>query len=741
MGKTGGPQTLWLLMRRAALLLALVLGLTSSAARAEDLAQYVDPMIGTLGTGWVFPGAAVPSGMVQNSPDTQGPLVYAGYMGNDAAIRGFSLVHLSGVGVPESGDVPFMPWVGTDAPPVEPSEYAQPFDKAGETARAGYYSVRLGNGVEVELTAATRVAMQRYSFPPGVDPAVIVDPRHNNRTAADGAGSTAPRGSFRRTGESEIAGSTFNGSYEVFFVARFDQPIAEAGENWVRFAGGTPATTVTMRAGISFVDEEGARRNLDAEAPPSKSFDDLREDAYGAWDRELHAIEVQGGTLADRRSFYTALYHALLHPNVFEDVDGRYRGFDDVIRPSPNRTQYANFSLWDTYRGQSQLMATLFPERYVEMLRSLLADAQQGGRLPRWAMHDFDPAYMTGDPAVPTIAEGVCRGIVPGDLAEELYARAVDLQRFRPPGLAERGYLNLAEARYAAATTLEYGVADFALALLARRLGRDAEAQRWLDQSLSYRNLVDPETKWLRPRNADGSWYTTPDSPLGWDTAADQTGYHEGNAWQYAWLVPQDFAGLRERMGADLFDQRLDQLFAPPAEVQNRLQLYGVYYRFATWAPGNEHDLLAPFAYAWTDRPWKVQEELREAQQLYLPQPHGLPGNDDLGSLSAFHIWSTLGLGPFTPGAPLFMVTAPVFERVTMRVGEGRFVVETSGAGPYVQSATLNGTPLTRSWFGADAVRDGGMLQLELGALPSATWGAGAPPSVSDSPLARFGCG
>ena len=730
-------------MRRAVLLLTLVLGLAAPTARGEELAKYVDPMIGTLGTGWVFPGAAVPFGMVQNSPDTLGPLVYAGYMGNDAAIRGFSLIHLSGVGVPESGDVPFMPWVGAGEPPAEPSEYAVPFTHANEQAGAGSYSVRLANAVNVELTATPRVALQRYAFPPGVEPTVIVDPRHNNRTAADGPGSTAPEGSFRRTGDAEITGSTFNGSYRVFFVARFDRPIAAMGAHWVRFAGDAPANTVTMRAGISFVDEEGAQRNLDAEAPAARSFDDLRAAAYSAWDRELQAIRVEGGTIADRRSFYTALYHALLHPNVFEDVDGRYRGFDDVIRSSPGRTHYANFSLWDTYRGHSQLMATLDPDRYVDMLRSLLADAEQGGRLPRWAMHDFDPAYMTGDPAIPTIAEGVCRGIVPDDLAQELYSRAVDLRRFRPPGLAERGYLNLAEARYAAATTLEYGIADFALALLARRLGRDDEAERWLAQSLNYRNLVDPATKWLRPRNADGSWYTT-DSPLGWDTAGDQTGYHEGNAWQYAWLVPHDFAGLFAEMGAELANERLDHLFAAPAEVQNRLQLYGVYYRFDTWAPGNEHDLLAPFAYAFTDRPWKVQEELREAQQLYLPQPHGLPGNDDLGALSAFHLWSTLGIGPFTPGAPLLTVTAPVFDRATIEVGGQKpFVIESPGVGPYVASATLNGKSLPRPWFGAEAVRPGGVLRLERAALPDRAWGsapADRPPSASDSPLSRFGC-
>src|SRR3954453_12732956 len=257
--------------------------------------------------------------------------------------------------------------------------------------------------------------MQRYEFPPGVDPYLIVDPRHNNHGASDAPDIPANPGGFTRTGESEISGWTQD-DYRVFFVARFDRPIVAAGEHWLKFA---PGQTVTMRVGISFVDEDGARRNLDAEAPPRVGFDEMRAHAYGAWDKQLQRIQVGGGTLADKRTFYTALYHALLHPNVFEDVDGRYRGFDDVIRDSPGRVQYANFSSWDTYKAQNQLLATIEPRRYADMLRSELADAQQQGHLPRWAEQNRDPGYMTGDPAIPMIADGICRGIVHGAEAQD----------------------------------------------------------------------------------------------------------------------------------------------------------------------------------------------------------------------------------------------------------------------------------------------------------------------------------
>jgi putative alpha-1,2-mannosidase len=718
------------------IVLAVVLCLTLPAgARAANVARFVDPMVGTFGTGWVFPGADVPFGMVQNSPDTLGPLVYAGYMGNDALIRGFSLVHYSGVGVADGGDLPFMPWIGNGLPPSDPMKYAAPFTHANESAKAGYYSVLLGNGVKAELTATAHSALQRYTFPPASDAYLIVDPRHNNAGAGDAPNISANEGEWTRTGDREITGSTFNGRYRVFFVARFDKPIAETGEHWLKFA---PGETVTMRAGISFVDSDGARNNLDEE---EATFDDARARAFAAWNKELNRIKVSGGTIADKRTFYTALYHALLHPNVFEDVDGRYRGFDDVIRPSDGRTVYANFSSWDTYKAQNQLLATLYPRRYADMLRSQLTAAQQQGHLPRWAEQNSDPGYMTGDPAVPMIADGVCRGIVKGDEAQALYAEAVALQARREPGLLPKGFLNLAEARYAVATTLEYGVADFALALTARRLGHDADAERFLAQSLNYRNLLDPETKWLRPRNADGSWYDGT-TPLGFDPAHDQTGYHEGNAWQYQWLVPHDPRGLFDRMGQDLAIERLDHLFAAPAEAQNRLQLFGVYYIADQWAPGNEHDLGAPYLYPFAGQPWKTQAELRAAQQAYRPTIDGLPGNDDLGGLSAWYIWTALGFGPFTPGAPLYMVGSPIFEHATIK----GFTVKAPGAslaGKYVQSAKLDGKPLDRAWFGNDALHKGGVLQLEMGPVPNTSWAtdpADAPPSASAAPLSAFGC-
>src|SRR3954451_8813625 len=337
---------------RFALLAAVALLAAAAPAAAADLASEVDPLDGTAPPGFVFPGAVVPFGMVQNSPDTTGPFAYGGYDYSDAAIRGFSLVHLSGPGVKKGGDLPFMPTVGPASD--DPNVYASPFSHAREHAEPGYYRVALdASQTDVELTSSTHAAMQRYTFAPSPDAKVIMD------TARSGEGVAAA--GWRVTGPNEVAGWR-RGRYPVYFVARFDRPFAAHGAfagddgGWVSFDT-TTDRVVTARIGLSFVDTDGARRNLDAEAPQSRSFDDMRAAARASWNRELAVVDVGGGTPLDRRSLYDAVHRSYLHPNVCTDVDGRYRGQDDAIHVADGWTQYANFSLWDTYKGENQWLA------------------------------------------------------------------------------------------------------------------------------------------------------------------------------------------------------------------------------------------------------------------------------------------------------------------------------------------------------------------------------------------------
>ena len=359
---------------------------------------------------------------------------------------------------------------------------------------------------------------------------------------------------------------------------------------------------------------------------------------------------------------------------------------------------------------------------------------------------------MSGDPAIPTIVDGWCRGVLddvdPVEV-QALYAEMKELVVRREPGWHKRGYLPLETSDRGAGTTLEYGVADFSLALMADSLGDQRQAQKSLSDARAYRRLLDPETRWIRPRHDDGSWLTP------FDPALDETGFQEGNSWQYSWLAPHDARGLFDLMGGDAVAvERLDTHFSEAvgskvpvavAEVQSRATLFGLAYRTNQYAPGNEHDLQTSWMYAHAGQPSKVGSVQRQIQGVFRPTIDGLPGNDDLGSLSAWYVWSALGLGPVTPGAPLYVVGSPVFEKAVLDLpGRKDITIEAPGAsltGKYVQSAALGGKPLDRAWLTHDELRKGSTLRLVMGPTPNTAWGsASVPPSTSDSSLGDFGC-
>lgn len=735
-------QTRNALVRRLLLAAAVAAAaLVSAPAQSADpgLTQYVDPMIGTFAPGFVVPGAVVPFGMVQNSPDTTGEFAYAGYLWTDPVIRGFSLVHLSGPGVHKASDVGFMPSVGPVPTSDDPNVYGSTFDHATETASPGYYSVQLLSGAaKVELFASKRAAIQRYTFPPTTQANVLLDIVRSGEGVDGRSGEVVLDPATQR-----ISGWT-SGRYKVYFAGQFDRPWTASAPFGTDDKGvaltfdTTSSSAVSLRVAVSFVDAEGALRNLEAETTDAFDADAMRAAAVDAWEHALSSVEVEGGTLVERRTFYTSLYHSLLHPNVFEDVDRRYRGYDNAVHVAADHVQYANFSSWDTYKAQNQLLATLFPDEYRDMVLSVLEAHRQSGKLPRWGEQYFDASHMSGDPAIPMIADAVCRGLIDDEAVEaELYAAASNLVSRRSAELLRLGYLPGRPG-----TTLEYGVGDFALALLADRLGDADGTAAALARSRNWQNIFDPETKWVRPRNADGSWH----SPF---ATFDMTGFQEGNSAQYTWLAMHDTRALIDAMGGDaVARQRLDELFAAPPEAQTRATLFGIAYYVAQYAPGNEHDIQIPWMFPFEGRQWRTAEELREVQQVFRPTVDGLPGNDDLGSLSAWQAFSVMGFGPVTPGAPLFVVGSPVFTKVSLRLGTGegapRFVVEapaSSAVNMYVQSATLNGKPLTASWFKASSVHPGGVLRLEMGPRPNPAYGAALedrPPSGGD--LTKFAC-
>jgi len=781
----------------------LVVPAGARASSADDLTQFVDPFIGTLGAGFTYPGAAAPYGLVQNSPDTEGEFAYTGYQWMDHEIRGFSLVHTEAMGVQEGGQIPIMPTTG--AVQTDVLQYESLFTHAQESATAGYYRVQLQKyGIEAELTAGTRVAMQRYTFPATTKANVLIDV---GRQVA--GGHSFPNGSAdpMKTGETSpgtndahaqvvdqrtIVG-TANGDrasddgFPVHFAARFSRSFTSSGVWTSRGANptrdsvvdgkgaGAYATfdttkdpVVTVKIGLSFVSEQNALANLGAELPGNGyNFDRLHAKTRAEWNHVIHAIEVTGGTPADRTSFYTSLYHAQQHPNIFEDVNGEYLGFDHRVHrvgapgdPMPaGSTYYANYSMWDTYRAEMPLLEMISPDRVRDMMRSLAAIAVEGGRIPRWGWMDEYADFMNGEPGINVVSDAYCRGLVPADTLDILYANmrslALDPAHHRNPEYLSKGYV-----AGDGAATLEFPIGDFALANVANALGRTADRDALLKLAANWRNGFDPSTKFMRPRNSDGSWYSTKTLPGVGGVYSPEMPDHwkEGTGWQYTWLVPQDVRGLFDAMGTGTDDafvqERLDQFFsqshAAPyvgPDLQQKESAYGIAYYGNQYAPDNETDLEAPWEYDWIGQPWKGQNLQRNLQTLYRPTPDGLPGNDDLGTMSAWLIWSDLGLYPTTPGALFYATGSPLFDRASIRTAGAPITVLAAGASlatKYVNSLTVKGAPVAHPWVTQAALAPGSTVSFEMSAVPNVMWGSAridAPPSMSTvSSLADFGC-
>ncbi len=734
---------------------------------AKEPIDYVDPMIGTLFGGFSFPGPAAPFGMVQLSPDTEGEFAYTGYQYGDTSIRGFSHHHIQSMGVHTAGDLPFMPTVGRVFS-EDPRSWMSPFDHATEEAQAGYYRVLLERyGILAELTAGTRVGMHRYTFPPSPHANVILDIAHNaNQWEPHNVG-TVPA-SLEVTGPDTVVG-TANGDqdYDTHFAAQFDRPLKsftefENGGGYATFDT-TSDRDVLVKVGISFVSRANALENLNAETP-DWDFDELRQKTRAEWSDALSTIEVTGGTEADKTSFYTALYHAQHHPNIYQDVNGEYMGHDDQVHVATDHVHYANFSLWDTYRGENQLLATIQPPRYRDMMLSLLDMYREAGRFPQWALNDAMPDFMEGDPVQPTIVDGYCRGLLDESFVDEMYA-ALRSQAWDEPMANGTGKRSTAESGYQeyhqrgfmsgrgadASGNFEYAIADFALALMADSLGKTDDRSELLTRADNYKQLINPATGFAHPRNADGSFISgySPEQPDNWK---------EGTGWQYTWLAPQDLRGLfdliggNERGGDATVRERLDTFFSTAgadspavAEAQKTMTVFGVAYVGNQYAPSNEHDMHAPYLYDYVGEPWKTQKIMRGYQALFRPTPDGLPGNDDLGSMSAWFVWSALGFYPVQGGAPLYSVGSPIFTQAAISpVGSHSSVTvnapRASFLGKYIQSAQLGSEPLTRPWFTHDELFDAAAVTFNMGPAPT-EWGAASPPpSVGENGTAAFGC-
>ena len=764
--------------------LKLALGASSGGPAA-----LVDPEAGTgIGTAAPanvseFPGASVPLGMIQFSPDTSPDrqvTTGSGYDYADSHISGFSLTHLSGPGCAIYGDIPILPITG--AVPANPDAAVQPFSHSNERASAGNYAVALGRGgrsqdVGVQLTATTRSALGAFTFPAGVSGGD--DLLFKVSDSANGSSSSG----VRIVGTDALEGSVTSGdfcgipgNYTLYFTARFSERFAASGtwQNsavstkgscagttsvacgaWVRFRHSDQSGNqrILVKVGISFVSASGSAANLAVE-DPGWNFQRISHSATAEWNGLLGHVAIQGGTKTSQRIFYTALYHSLLFPSVFSDDDGRYVGFDHRVHTlAKGHVQYANFSECDIYRSEVPLLATLLPGPTSQMVQSLLNDAAQtkGGFLPRWAIADNDAGEWDGDSADPIIADAYAYGARQFSLRDALEAM-IHGATVQEKGLVqERQNLNEYEAEGwvpelsyditsypytdGGSETLEYSIDDFSISRLALAAGEKAEAAAFAKRGQNWQNLFNPATGYLAARQADGSFPAgpafQPASPADQAQGVAQQGFEEGNAIQYTWAVPQNLAGLFGLMGGDrVAVAKLDTFFK---------HLNATRFAPYDWA-GNEPEEWIPFEYDYAGAPWRTQSVVRRIMtQLYPLAPAAEPGNDDLGALSSWYVWAALGLYPETPGVANLVMASPLFPRVTVAEGNGHTLTITAAHAPdeYIQDAHLaigssRSSTWDEPWVPTKALEDGATLSVALGRSPDKGWGATAsaiPPS------------
>ena len=746
-------------MKRFAVLCAIVLAVLVAPAHAAapGPVDMVNPFIGTTYGGDTFPGPDYPFGMIQWGPDTNSQPSGGGYEYTDSKITGFSLTHLSGPGCPVMNDVGILPMTG---PVSDPKHASVTFTHVQEHASPGWYDVLLGDNMDlaVSMTSTLRSGLAAFRFP-GQTPAHVLFNLAHSGTNVLAAG-IAFHGDRQFSGFVTSGGFCgMPGQYTVYFAGEFDTPFSATGAwtggtlqpgraevsgadtgAWVDF--GTAHRTVKMRVAISFVDLAGARNNLRAEAT-SWDLNLVHAHAVKAWRAALAHAAIEGGTDAQQHSFWTALYHSLLHPNVISDADGRYPGFDRAIHyAAGGHREYGNWSGWDVYRTQLQLLGFLFPREASDMVRSLLDANDQMGWLPRWALVNDETGVMNGDPGPTLIADAYFFGARDFDTRKALqamvhgasalplspgqgwYQERNDVDEYLRLGYVDSHRQNsVSHVPNGASETLEYAIADFAVAAFARDRGDMQTYRTFLRRSGNWANLFDASRGLIEPRDEQGRFVVAPSGDEG------QLGFQEGNAAQYAWVVPQDQSGLIRAMGGD--NAALHGLGSFFSVLPEHDGDWGTPYI----GLNNEPSFGAPFLYLSAHNPSRAQSIVRLIETKYFDNtPGGEPGNDDLGAMSAMYVWETSGLYPQTPGTATLDLASPLFTHVELRSEDGRrIVVDAPNArtgAPYVRGLRVNGRAASRTWV---TVPKHGTLRLlfDLQAEPSA-WGSSRgdePPS------------
>jgi len=825
----------------------------NTVPKTNELTDYVNPFIGTYKEGHTFPGACLPFGMVQLSPDN-------GYRGvktynyAEKSILGFSHTHLSGTGpytltnynnflvMPTVGELKTYPATAKDPTKIternienmldnlsaedqqkiekltnaeRQEKYKQLFQEEKqrileemalkgcdtsqtvkgyesgyshdeEEAGPGYYMVLLKDyNIKAELTATLRAGFHRYTFPETQEGHVIIDVTHSL---------TSGRAAYVKIlNDSQIEGfvvgdmdDNHSRPLKCYFFAEFNKAFSSFGTwNEDEIESGNDETSgdngigafvnfatikgeeVLLKVGISFVSIEGAKRNLEAEIP-NWDFDKIRAEAKDIWNKKLNKITVKGGTQDQKTSLYTSVYHSLLFPRTFSDIDGSYYShFDNSVHQPQGKPYYVDFSLWDTYRAEHPLLAYLEPKRQNEMIQTFLEMYDQGGRLPLFVSYkNYYMKVMIGDHATSVIVDSYMKGLRNYDIKkayEAMKKNALEPGEIKNSrtGLdyyTTLGYVPADKVRESVSVTMEFAYDDWCLAEMARALGKNEDARLFTERSKNYRNLYDPSIGLMRPKKADGSWlesckeppsiirteghqYYSCFDPL-WVGVSPNRHYTESNAWQYFWHVPHDVQGLINLLGGrQQFINKLDTLFTMTPD-ESGPEYAPLYSKIGQYVHGNEPVHHVGYLYNYAGEPWKTQKWIhRIMQKKYLAAPDGLCGNDDMGQMSAWYIFSAMGFYPVAPGQNVFVIGTPLFEELTLNLGEfygnKSFTVKAEGISPdnfYIQSASLNGEPFTKTWISHDEIINGGTLVFKMGPEPNKNWGnkpEDAPTSLS----------
>ncbi len=740
-------------MKQLLPVLALFLFLGADA-QTNRLVNYVDPYIGTGAHGHVFLGASVPFGAVQAGPNNinKGWDWCSGYHYTDSVVKGFSQNHLNGTGIPDLGDIMIMPYTGpvrtepgTQDDPT--SGYSSHYSHKQEVVHPDYYSVWLKDyRIKVELTATERVAFHRYHFSKDNKPAhVIIDLFQANNYIGD----KHPKfyAHLLKLNDSTLIGwrnSTYwANNRRIYFAIRTSVPL----KDFTIINGTTPTTSMSVEAdsvkgvisfkttpavvmlkvGVSNISGEKALANIGAEIP-GWNFDQVVRAGTQKWENALGKIRIDAADSIHRKIFYTALYHSMIAPALYNDHDSSYRGTDSKIIENAPYNNYTIFSLWDTYRTLDPLMTVIHPERVNDMVNTMLAIYQQQGKLPIWHLQGRETDCMVGYSAVPVIADAYLKGFTGFDANLALEAMKVSSTRddYGMKYIKERDYIPADSERESVSKALEYAIDDWSIARMAAKMGRTDDEKYYTHRAGLYTRYFDTVTKFMRPVLANGS-FREPFDPF--QSIHEWGDYTEGNAWQYTWLVPQNVESLVSLIGGDkAFVSKLDSLFIVNHSMGDKASpdisgLIGMY------AMGNEPNHHIPYLYAFAGAPWKTAEKIRRiTDEFYTDKNDGLCGNDDCGQMSAWYVMSSLGFYPVNPANGVFVFGTPLVRRAVIKVGEGKSftmeAVDFSKKNIYIQRVTLNGVPYRKSFINYKQIKAGSTLRFYMGSHPNVLFGA-----------------